>query len=100
MLFIIRLWLHKSGYFFNFFDLKSHSSGDILKYAGDAILSLWQSDPADFPATIEKVVSAAINIQCKMDNYMTGKYAYCSTKHVFKTHALVMNLNTAFTLCL
>ena len=48
------------------------ASGDILKFAGDAILTLWESDPHQFPATIDKVVTAAINIQCKMDNYMTG----------------------------
>lgn len=49
------------------------ANGDILKFAGDAILTLWQCDESQFPATIDRVVTAAINIQCKMDNYMTGK---------------------------
>ncbi|KAL5268046.1 hypothetical protein ACHWQZ_G004929 [Mnemiopsis leidyi] len=47
------------------------ANGDILKFAGDAILTLWQCDESQFPATIDRVVTAAINIQCKMDNYMT-----------------------------
>ena len=48
------------------------ANGDILKFAGDAILTLWQCEESEFPATIDRVVTAAINIQCKMDNYMTG----------------------------
>ena len=52
------------------------ANGDILKFAGDAILTLWQCDESQFPATIDRVVTAAINIQCKMDNYMTGKIRY------------------------
>ena len=50
------------------------ANGDILKFAGDAILTLWQCDESQFPVTIDRVVTAAINIQCKMDNYMTGNY--------------------------
>ena len=49
------------------------ANGDILKFAGDAILTLWQCEESQFPATIDRVVTAAIGIQCKMDNYMTGK---------------------------
>ena len=52
------------------------ANGDILKFAGDAILTLWQCEDEEFPATIDRVVTAAINIQCKMDNYMTGIIDY------------------------
>lgn len=44
--------------------------GDIVKYAGDAFLAFWSTNPADFAEDVQRAVDCALYIQEKYGSYL------------------------------
>ncbi|EDO27044.1 predicted protein [Nematostella vectensis] len=51
------------------------NGGDVLKFAGDALLAMWKcenDDPKDLGLLMNKAIICSLAIQEECDNYMTG----------------------------
>ncbi|GBG33991.1 Adenylate cyclase type 10 [Hondaea fermentalgiana] len=53
----------------------SKSGGDVLKFAGDAVITLWpQIDEGDYTQRVQRAVQCAREIQLRLDNFVFSVY--------------------------
>lgn len=53
----------------------SKSGGDVLKFAGDAVMALWpEIDPNDYQLRVQRAVQCAMDIQLRLDKFVFNVY--------------------------
>lgn len=60
-----------NAYFHQLITLVNAHGGDVLRFAGDAVLALWPTDDEPLPEVVQRAAQCALAIQKELNNYYT-----------------------------
>lgn len=70
-----------NAYFGQLIDLVTSYGGDVVKFAGDAVLALWRADTAaDLPAHVQQIAQCCTVAQARLHNYAVAADVHLSMK--------------------